>query len=348
MNARASKLNRMNKTVTAEGRPREKPKTEKWARTRRFGRTLRQIAKALFPWYVAALMVVGTVQAVCLLLLWRPPQDWVSFGAKFFTSPAIAGFFALTAAIIGTNAVREQLAQTKEKAENDAWWQQFEWVTDRLMSADEETQLPMPFANALITSLSGSARTSFQHDAVEGIVEHYLQDFLDGKRPSVSKNQTSGPEGLKADAKSLRSLLDLLPASSASRTPVREVLDGYAYEEEVLKALRHQGYESIDWGLSSPAGEPDAVLVVGSETVLLEVKLSVSGDRMLERVANQLHELMRRHGAGKGLIVTPPRDVSKQSQYSLPENIQLVEWEPRMGSSKLKDRVHAALKTDGD
>ena len=338
----------MNNAATVDGDPREKPVTERWSRLRRLGRGFRQAGRTILPYYVAALLLVCSVQAVCIFLLWRPPQDWVSFATRFATSPAIAGLFALGAAIIGTNAVRAQLAHTKEKAADEAWWQQFEWVTDRIITsskADEEAvRLPSSLAFDLMNSLSRSARAPFQKDAVDGIVDHYLKGFREKSESPAEQGETIASEtrGMdEAGAKSLRNLIDTLPETSASSRTARAVLQAYEYEQEVLKALEHRGFD-----LRIPAGgtaRPDAFLTFGTEEVVVEAKRSIEYQGVLEQIGNQVRRMMTKANISRGVIVTPPTKYNEPQSWG--EGIYLVQWEPRMGSDELSRQIKAVLNT---
>lgn len=336
----------MNNAATVEGDLKEQPETERPSRLRRLGRGIQQAGRTILPYYVAALLLACSVQAVCLLLLWQPPQDWVSFAARFATSPAIAGLFALGAAIIGARSLGNQLTHTKDKSADEAWWQQFEWTTDRVIpSADVGARLPLSLAFDLMTSLSRSARVPFQKDAVEGILKHYLKDLeKDEDGSSSGQDQTTVPEAQELDAagaSSLGNLITALPSSSPTRESARRLLEAYEYENQVLKALRHLGFE-----LQRQVGQPSGgvVFVNASERVVLEAKGAVTGHAMLERTINNVRRAMAIAEASRGVVVTPPTRFKIGLRDLSAEGISLLEWEPRLGSSELERQIKKVLQ----
>lgn len=304
--------------------------------------------RALFCTYAVVLLIVVTVQAVCIALLWQPPQEWVSFFARFATSPAIAGLFALLAALIGARSLGNQLSHTKEKAADEAWWQQFEWVTDRLItSAKSHALLPSSLAFDLTSSLSRSARAPFQRDAVDGILKHYLKEFMERDVSSSDRDQSSSSDGPGIDAagaNSLRNLIDALPESSLSSAPARRLLQGYEYEQEILRALRHQGFDEIELTKGTHV-RPDGLFTTGSEKFIVEVKSSIDSASVLGRVSSQVRQIMASEGASHGFIITPTAslEASLAAGNLAADGIHLVEWVPSMGSSELKRQIRKVI-----
>lgn len=112
-----------------------------------------------------------------------------------------------------------------------------------------------------------------------------------------------------------------------------------------MKALRHQGF-----GILEPQRmgrlQPDAVFTSGSETVVLEVKLSIVGLHMLQRMNDRMRELKEQFGATRGLVVVPPKGMLKRADYA-PEGFAIVEWDPAtMRSSELKRKIQEVLSAD--
>lgn len=86
----------------------------------------------------------------------------------------MAGLFAVIAAVIaaviGAWSLNRQLTHTKRRAEDETWWEQFEWVTDRIVSPDEDEtekakkakdRLPSSLAWRLKPDTSPKTTTSF-------------------------------------------------------------------------------------------------------------------------------------------------------------------------------------------
>lgn len=318
--------------------------------------------------YAAVLLTVVSIQALCLFFLWRPPQDWVSFGARVVTSPAMAGLFAVVAATIGAVQLSKQLSHTKEKAADDAWWQQFEWVTDRIIAPGQKSEadssrLPMSLAFDLLNALARSAAATFQEAAVAGILNHYLKDFRkqqamlpDQDETSTSNgpttNSSNGPSMDSEGAESLRNLIDELPESSRARA--RTVLKAYErqYEQDVVKALDHVFGDAVHTQDPVVPGA-DAVIQLGSRRAIVEARQSIRETHRLQKIIPEVKDRMIRGDAEIGMIITPPapRNPASPVFRGLARNgIHLIEWEPSMGSFALRSsvsRVFEGLNTEG-
>ncbi|QOT24086.1 hypothetical protein HMI60_20760 (plasmid) [Paenarthrobacter sp. YJN-D] len=311
--------------------------------------------------YVTLLLLAITVQAVVLFLLWKwPSYDWGALLDRFVTSPAMAGLFAVIAAVIGAWSLHRQLTQTKRRAEDDAWWEQFEWVTDRIVSPDEDEtekakkakdRLPKSLAYNLMTALSKSARAGFQKAAVAGIFSHYR--LVDTPSPEQDGSETSEPRMDAAEAESLRALLAELPSDATSSENAHRLLSAYDrahdYEDEVQKALRHKfGPAHSEPGRDFGA---DAIVDFGSYKLVMEVKQSVTNHHILERTGKRLRSVMDREGAAGGIIVTAPPSLTTSDNPQTKnridelskEGIYLIEWDPSERSSALRDKVQAFL-----
>jgi hypothetical protein len=315
---------------------------------------------------------VVSIQALCLFFLWRPPQDWVSFGARVITSPAIAGVFAVVAASIGALQLSKQLSHTKEKAADEAWWQQFEWVTDRVIapagqkSEADSSRLPMSLAFDLMTSLSKVARAPFQKDAVGGILEYYVKDLPNEEPEDSDETETRNPSGSPAEspasesasmdsaaAESLRNLIDALPVSSRPSASARRVLAAYDaenYEQEIAKALRHHGFDVTLPGMlknlsADHIGDVDIIATIGDKKIIGDIKLSVRTPSALTNAGRNVRKLMRQEDATHGVIFTPPTNVAQLvvSELAL-QGIYVVLWEPNMRSFELKRQIDEVLE----
>ena len=284
----------------------------------------------------------------------------------------MAGAFAVIAASIGAWQLSKQLAHTKEKASDEAWWQQFEWVTDRIISPGNKSEtnssrLPMSLAFDLMTSLSKVTRAPFQKDAVGGILDHYMKDFQNQHQGSGDPDEAKAttqpgereeaptPEGPSMDAaaaKSLRNLLNVLPESSPSSASARRVLAAYDsenYEQEVAKALRHQGFDVVlnairMHGPDRHASEADVIATRGSKKIIVEIKMALLTRNGAVMTANALRQLMILEKATHGVVITPPTEAGPRIAADLAlRGIHLVEWEPSMRSYELKRRIEGFL-----
>ncbi|MEJ1116755.1 hypothetical protein WBN73_20815 [Paenarthrobacter sp. CCNWLY172] len=322
----------------------------------------RKIGRIALWAYVFVFLLAITVQAVVLFLLWKwPSYDWGRLADRFVTSPAMAGLFAVLAAVIGAWSLNRQLKQTKEKSGDEAWWEQFEWVTDRIVpSAEDENEtattkkltdrLPHSLAYDLITALTKSARVDFQKAAVAGIFKHYLTE----SSVPPEQNGTPSPDEQEmdsAEAESLRrALLAVLPKDdSVSRSRPVRMLEAYEYERTVQKALAHRfGPQHLEAPTQFGA---DATVELGSYKLLVEVKSSLKARPVFERTAERLLSLMAREDAAGAVIVTaPPSLKSIGSPLALErlrdlgnQGIHLIEWAPSEGSGALRDKIRNTL-----
>lgn len=339
--------------------------TAGWAvRTARHPKT-RRVGRIVTRAYITLLLLATTVQAVVLFLLWKwPSYGWGALADRFVTSPAMAGLFAVIAAVIGAWSLNRQLTHTKQKTEDEAWWEQFEWVTDRIVSPDNETEkskdakdpLPKSLAYNLMTALSKTARAPFQKAAVAGIFSHY---FRDNPSPTRDGAETSDDPHMDAtEAESLRALLATLPSDSTSNVGAQKLLSAYdryhRYEEEVQKALRHR-YGPAHSEPSRVDVGADATIEFGTYKLLVEVKESLRSRSALTKTIEQLRKAAAREGAAGAVIITNrpslisslPREQSKQILNQLQEmseeGIHLIEWVPAEGSGALRDRIRAIL-----
>jgi hypothetical protein len=339
----------------------EAPPAAGWVlRTARHPKT-RQVGRIALRSYITLLLLAITVQAVVLFLLWKwPDYDWGALVDRFVTSPAMAGLFAVIAAVIGAWSLNRQLTHTKQKAEDEAWWEQFEWVTDRIVSPDDETEkakkakdrLPKSLAYNLMTALSKTARADFQKAAVAGIFSHYLRDT---PSPDQDGTETSDEPRMDAtEAESLRALLAALPSDATSSVGAHQLLSAYDryhhYEEEVQKALRHRFGPAHSEPSAGDFGA-DAIVEFGSHKLVVEVKQSVPSRSLLERTSERLRKVVARQGAAGAVIITNPPSLkssesklAKEQIHALSgEGIHLIEWAPAEGSGALRDKIGAIL-----
>ncbi|QOT19975.1 hypothetical protein HMI59_25205 (plasmid) [Paenarthrobacter sp. YJN-5] len=325
--------------------------------------TRRVAAIALFTYLTVFLLTIA-VHAVALFALWKwpwPSYDWGPLADRFVTSPAMAGLFAVFAAVIGAWSLNRQLKHTKQKAEDEAWWEQFEWVTDRIVSPNldasekaSKTKDPLPFSMAisLIRSLKSTARAPFQKDAVDGILNHYLKGSPQKDTPLPEQDETAPVDESSMDAagvESLRALFAEFPSDEKSSQVVRAWDRHFEYENDVLAALRHR------FGpLASKPGSDfgaDAVMTIGSHKLVVEVKQLVPNQHILDRQAKRLRMVMDREGAHSAVIITPSPSlgslanpvVSAHLDKLSKEGIHLVEWSPSEKSGALRDRILATL-----
>lgn len=268
----------------------------------------------------------------------------------------MAGLFAVLAAVIGAWSLHRQLTHTKQKAEDEAWWEQFEWVTDRIVSPDgAETEkatkakdrLPKSLAYNLMTALSKSARADFQEAAVAGIFRHYLRDAAP---PEQDGTATSDEPRMDAtEAESLRALLAVVPDDSTSSETAHRLLNAYdryrEYEDEVQRALRHRFGPDHSEPSARDFGA-DAILEIGSHKLVIEVKQSIPSRSILQKTIDRLRSVISREGANAGIIVTPPLSLTPRAdeiEELRKDRIHLIEWDPSEMSGALKRKIQETI-----
>lgn len=285
--------------------------------------------------YAVALLLVISIEAVCLLFLWRPYDDWVSFGARFVTSPAVGGFAAVVAAVIGANALARQLSHAKEKAADEAWWEQFEWVTDRVMPQDgSDSKLARPLAVDLLTSLVKSARASFQKDAVGGIMDHHLSPS--GPAEEASSQQPAIDE---KEASSLRNFVKASKNSPRAATPALRALAAFDYEARGIEGLIGLGLDVV----ARSNGFPDAILTSGKKKIGLEFRLSGASAGTWGKLARSMADLSARAGAEKCLFITDAELSPRSLEAIAAEGASIVVWNQDTGAEELKRLVQKVV-----
>lgn len=307
--------------------------------------------------------VVGFILA-CAMALWsvgllvnlKSSSAWVSFGEKFVVSPAMAGLAAIVAASIGALALKRQLDHTKteslhvqKKDAEEAWWEKFEWVTDRILPKDpSHMKLEKSLAIDLLTSLMAMSTEEFQKSAVSGVVEHYL-------KPVSEPSSVGGEPDIRteAEAKSVRNYIKASENASVVSGVAQGALTAYEYEKAVMNALSDRDMEfDMFPEYPDPAAltgnrrlRPDAVLHVESKRVILEIKAwekfrlpaaEMSVARMLVMKAAA--------AASHGIIITGV-DIPARVQDSplRLDGVRFVQWLPSDGSAVLEQRLRDAI-----
>mgnify|MGYP003875026905 CR=1 FL=1 len=307
--------------------------------------------------YITLLLLATTTQMIVLFLLWKwPSYNWGSLLDRFVTSPAMAGLFAVLAAVIGAWSLNRQLTHTKQKAADEAWWEQFEWVTDRIVSPDgDETEsaakakdrLPKSLAYNLMTALSKSAQANFQKAAVAGIFGHYLRDAAPSEQDGSATSDE--PRMDATEAESLRALLAVVPDDSTSSETAHRLLNAYdryrEFEDEVQKALHHQFGDDHSVPSSGAFGA-DAVLKSGPHTLIIEVKQSTPSRSGLLKTINRLRSVVTSEDANVGIIITPPQKLSlgaSEVGQLRKDRIHLIQWDPSELSGALKGKIQEVI-----
>ncbi|MGW9587790.1 hypothetical protein [Microbacterium sp. NPDC055455] len=287
----------------------------------------------------------------------------ISWFGDFLKSPGFTGLCAVIAAGIAIVGISLQIHASRQRDTDAAWWQSFEWASDRGLPRDRsELKLPADAAIDTLNALATAARTDIQRHAVGGVVDELVRtrvpDVLDSvqsddkhdpgdilaKAPEapgeISRREEAG--GAKTDeevsgSSEADAKADENPDVSDSRALAlwRYAVDqmGTAaesrraakagYEDEVFRALRHQ-FENVV--RTHGRGPGDLMVEVGGRNLVIKTQWA-PGPKQGSLERGRLH--------GVDVVIT------NAPAESVPRWLQQVVWNPRQGSSALRRRLEA-------
>lgn len=308
-------------------------------------------------WLWSLSMVALAAAVVFLALRWKSGEAWENFLKDFATSPAAAGCAAILAAVIAARSFGKGLKHTQSEAaldrikeREDAWWEKFEWVTDRIIPKDPKAEkLALPLALTLLVSLTEMASGKFQRDAAEGIKQHYLETV-------PTEDDPGGPSerDLKAEVDSLRAFRNAtvhskgvegaVSAQIYDREGSQALIDAWeqdSFELELMPRLRI-GAENL---------RPDAVLEIAQRRMIIEFKAwKVVSPQLLRKTFDQFARALDTGGFSNLVIVTQgthTRNGSDASWEAFP-GLRVVQWKPEDGPTALRNRIEDALALPTD
>lgn len=276
---------------------------------------------------------------------WKTASEWEAFLVRFLTSPAAAGGAALLAAIIAAGSFARGLKHTKQEAQATAWWEQFEWVSDRVVPKDpKQERLHHGLATALLAALEATVDGIFQRRAVSGIRHTYIRGT------SIPLNEASLGE-LNAQLREVRTFAE---ASWIDPDPqLQNHFQSYSYLLEMLVAIRTTW--KAEEVVLMPAGALPAKLpskahavirtrrhrVVVSATSAKDVRMAVRGGQ--ERLRDHMTVLQ----ADRLVVVSlnAPRRAATEYIESNP-GTYVVQWHPDEGSAALRKRIETHVESD--
>ncbi|MHA7304303.1 hypothetical protein ACX80E_03515 [Arthrobacter sp. TMN-49] len=259
-------------------------------------------------------MVVGAYLAICLATAnLAGLGQWLR---DFAQSPGAAAFAALAAAVIAFNGIsrqvsvsRQSLAHQRESSMAGAWWDMFEWASDRAIPSRSDYQpLPKSVSIRTLQRLADDATSDIQAAACAGVIDILTKridsasaepDYGDNQ-PAQAGNDESTFEALASYVESNRGT----PAASA-------VAEAAVYENEVLKALIGLSWDDPTVKIfpnppSAPDPGFDATAEVNGRRVVIEIKAPRSAERLRNMA---LHTISRFRTRGTGtdayLLITP-------------------------------------------
>lgn len=291
-----------------------------------------------------------------LIILWvndaagNPVVGW--FG-KWIKSSGFAGLGAIVAASIAFVGISLQLQASRERDADSAWWQSFEWASDRGLPRDSsELRLSFEAAVDTLNALATAARTDIQKNAVSGVVDELIRSNESRARGQVSiasdleaqptvpdveepvldfsagtePDQTGAePDPDRADSNSdgapaavLRYVLEQVGTAAESRRA-----NASAYEAGVLRALEH-GYGRVLRLRGGAAG--DAIVRTRNRELAVEIKWS----------PNRILNMSGRPSAGNIDVV-----ISNVPVANLAPGVAQVVWNERDKSLALRKALDA-------
>ena len=290
----------------------------------------------------------------------NPAVGW--FGG-WLKSPGFAGLGAIIAASIALIGISLQLGASRKRDRDAAWWQSFEWASDRALPR-KPSELALSFDAALdrLNALATAARTDIQKYAVRGVVDELLrsrgsvvpdQSGADDdrkaqlyeqvadepvRRASDGTEQAVHGAGLEAEAEAEtqpepESQLDV-SGSAVLRYVLKQVgtaaesrrASASAYEEEVLRALRHQ-YGEVAPAPISTGG--DVIVRARNRQLVVEVKWA-PGASLNMRDSPKLS--------------TVDVVISNAKVANLPAGVKPVVWDPRRSPSTVLREALDAIR----
>ncbi|UUL76163.1 hypothetical protein NG819_19880 [Pseudarthrobacter sp. Fe7] len=303
--------------------------------------SLRAVLRVPVSILSAILVVVGVVS---LALQWKSAHAWEKFLQTFVTSPAAAGTAAVLAAVIAAITFNRGLQHTKAEARDKAWWEKFEWVTDRIVPKDpKQERLASGLAFSLLESLEAASDEGFQRKAIEGIKQTYIQ----GQQTDLSKAKLGE---LRAQFREVRTFAD----SSWHSGKVSHEIRSYAYRLANSVALLEAwdaGKVELDPKLPlqpRPPRRDTITALLGNQgkpvMVLTRYTTMYFSAEAAFHVFQRVKPLMEINDVSALIIVTNDYVPDDRSWLSDLPAVGVVYWEHEHGPEALRDRIRFALR----
>lgn len=325
----------------------------------KFGEDARSTLR-IVVWLALLVLIISVVlshseTAYKAVIGWKTGPEWQVFLQDFVTSPAAAGAAALLAAIIAARSFARGLNHTKEEARAnrikeaaESWWEQFEWVTDRIVPKDpKQERLHNGLATSLLGALEATAGGMFQREAVDGIRHTYIR----GTAIPLSK-ATLGE--LMAQLREVRTFAD---ASWISGDPALQAhVRAYVYLLETLVALRTawktediviEPAEQYPWKSRSKV---HALVRIHRQWAVVNAtsrparSIDMRDITSLDRVTEHMKEL-----EADFLVVValnPLQNGTWQETRSQDPRVRLIHWDPKEDPSELRKRIELHIGPD--
>lgn len=289
---------------------------------------------------------------------WKTGAEWEAFLLRFITSPAAAGIAALLAAIIASRSFAKGLNHTKKEAQAnrdkeaaEAWWEQFEWVSDRIVPKDpKQERLHNGLATTLLGALETAASGEFQREAVNGIRDTYIR----GSAVPLSE-ATLGE--LKARLREVRTFAEAswISGDESLQYQFRD----HTFLLETLTALR-SAWKPDDIVISDepPRGKPrsrvpswvDALVRIDRHWVVVNTtQTSTAGTRTyVHLIGNRMKpEDMTELNADFVVVVSlNPLLPGRWQEMASNSTVRPIHWDPKEGAEELRKRMELHIRPD--
>lgn len=297
---------------------------------------------------ILSLVILFMWTVVPHALQWKSGQKWEDFLQDFVTSPAAAGCAAVLAAVIasvtfnmGLKHSKEEAQATRRKEAAEAWWEQFEWVTDRIIPKDsEQARIAKPLAADLLVSLDKMAAEDFQREAILGVINHYVLKTEDDA-PLRSPDRD-----VNAEARSFRNLAESTNSTAASSAALAA-----EYEQAGLRALSDAWEETKEVQILPTIAlhqgrviRPDAILNLKGHRIVVDFKAwnkfrPTSVDRTTDHF-----ELAISQNILTDILVVSMAELPEDFSHAR-NNIHVIHWSISEGAENLTSRISTLVET---
>lgn len=297
----------------------------------------------------AILLIVGAylVDLCVRIAIHRAGLDTLgAWWGRFLISPAVGGLAALVAAIIGASMLWKQLQHTKEKDFDSAWWEKFEWTTDRAYpSVQTEQAIPHGLATTILQTLADTATDDLQRLACGGFMDHLYE--------LERKQQVSAAPG-SADSAAQTTVIDGSSENDAlasyvkatKNTPARSVVaEALLYERQVIEALAELGdAQLVSPSAASRGYRPDAELLFKGHMISVEVKYWSETGHTQGLTRTRIKRLVQNlSGTERRWLIVSPIDVGAVAS-EFDSSVAFAKWTSGSDNSNLKYALEALVK----
>lgn len=326
--------------------------------------------KAKAKWQIITVRVVGVLASIALavLIAWLTLHDLTLDAAaigwrRFFISPGMAGLAAVIAATIAALTVGRQLRQSRTAESRKAWWQTFEWVTDRVLPRDGEAVFDKAWGVSLLGKLGDDkSADENQEKARASTVAHLVTKMnLEEQRlaaeldtattyqsldihsatpselaGSLTEENSTTSIGRSGRNTSEEQLTDLRAKNLDAVTRYNQAnrgTDGMSVEAEAYE-IKNRAMDAVDrikrdaaWGFRSTpqvgSSRFDSLLRKDGTAVAIEI-IQVRDQTSIAKRLERLQRITRDLGVGLVLIVAHASSEHSIGALSLDDSTQVV------------------------